>query len=407
MSLADPLDFDLVDPRLHPEPDRCTMWQELRRSRPVAWVAATSSRDGFWAVTRLRDIVAAYRASGELSSASGNMLGTLMHGGDTASGRMLVVTDPPRHTSVRRVLQSGFSARALAPIGDSLLAAARVLVSWAAQQESVDFADAVAAQIPLQAICELLDVPVSDRRYMLELTTAAMGDADESERAAAAAAQRDILLYYAQVLPQRRAVPGEDVISRMVQAMPDGAPMTDAEVLLNCYNMIIGGDETTRLSTVGAVHALAQHPDQWDALVADPSLLDPAVDEVLRWTTPVTHIGRTARSELDLGGARISPGEVVTLWNISANRDEDVFEDPYTFRVNRTANRHVTFGHGPHFCLGGPLAKIEVRAVLQALVEQVQHVECESEPPRLRSTFLTGITHLHASLTPRKAPAHV
>lgn len=393
--------FGLIDPAAHPDPDACQAWRTLRAEHPVCWVEPQGGAPGFWVITRYQDIAAVYRDTARLSSEQGNMLGTLLTGGDSAGGRMLVVTDPPRHTGVRRILQGAFSARAMARIADSVRAAAASLVSALADAGGGDFAEDVAAQIPLIAICELLAVPEADRSRMLDLTMAAMGADGSADAAAdASAAQRDILLYYAGLLPRRRTAPGDDVVSLLATQEVDGKPLSEAEVLLNCYNIIIGGDETTRLSSTGAALALIEHPEQWRRLKDDAGLLDSAVEEVLRWTTPVTHIGRTATADITIRGCVIAAGDVVTLWNTSANRDEDVFADPYRFDITRRPNRHLTLGHGPHFCLGGPLARVELHVVLEELRSTVAHLELAGPVERLTSSFLTGVSRLPVRTRP-------
>ncbi|NEA32494.1 cytochrome P450 [Streptomyces sp. SID13031] len=387
--------FSLIDPAVHPDPDSCEAWKTLRAEHPVSWCEATADAPGFWVVTRYKDIAAIYRDTAQLSSQQGNMLGTLLSGGDSAGGKMLVVTDPPRHSAVRRILQGGFSARAMTSVVDSVQAATRELVAALAAAGRGDFAVDVAAQIPLIAICELLDVPQTDRSTMLHLTMTAMGsDGSPEAEAEAVVAQRDILLYYAGLLPQRRKSPGVDVVSLLATQEVDGKPLTDAEILLNCYNIIIGGDETTRLSSAGAALAMIENPAEWARLKADESLLDSAVEEVLRWTTPATHIGRTATADIKIRDVEIAAGDIVTLWNISANRDEDIFPEPYRFDISRTPNKHLTLGHGPHFCLGGPLARVELRLILQELREQVTSLELDGPVERIRSSFLTGVSRL-------------
>ncbi|MFI7090120.1 cytochrome P450 [Streptomyces lydicus] len=387
--------FALIDPAVHQDPDACDAWRTLRDTHPVSWCEAEGDRPGFWVITRYQDIAAVYRDTARLSSEQGNMLDTLLTGGDSAGGRMLVVTDPPRHSAVRKVLQGAFSARAMAQVADSVRIATKDLVAAVVDAGGGDFVADVAAQIPLMAICELLDVPPADRALMLDLTMAAMGADGTAEAAEAAAdAQEDILLYYAGLLPGRREFPGDDVVSLLANGEAGGKPLSDAEVLLNCYNIIIGGDETTRLSSAGAVLALIDHPEQWRRLREDEGLLDSAVEEVLRWTTPVTHLGRTATTDLTLHGCDIAAGDIVTLWNTSANRDPDVFPDPYRFDVSRTPNRHLTLGHGPHFCLGGPLARVELRVMLEELRNQIGGLELAGPVERIRSSFLTGISRL-------------
>ncbi|MFH9296739.1 cytochrome P450 [Streptomyces sp. NPDC017520] len=393
------ISFDLIDPARHPDPDACEAWRTLRAEHPVAWCEPDGGRPGFWVLSRHQDITAIYRDTARLSSQQGNMLSTLLTGGDAAGGLMLVVTDPPRHTEIRRILQTGFSARAMAHISESVRSATRNLMGAAVRAGGCDFATDVAAQIPLIAICELLAVPTDDRPAMLELTMTAMGaDGSPESAEAASAAQGDILDYYSDLLEERRRAPGGDIVSLLATQTIDGKPLTDAEVLLNCYNIIIGGDETTRLSSAGAALAFIEHPDQWKRLKDDRGLLDTAIEEVLRWTTPATHIGRTATADVTIRGCEIKAGDIVTVWNVSANRDEEIFPDAYRFDISRTPNRHLTLGQGPHFCMGGALARVELRMLLDELRTQVEELESAGPVERMKSSFLTGVSSLPVRL---------
>jgi cytochrome P450 len=396
---SDPISFDLIDPRLNPDPDACPTWETLRTERPVAWIASTENRSGFWALTKYRDIAAAYRSE-KLSSAQGNMLATLtLEGRDPAAEQMLVVTEPPRHTHLRKLLQGGFNA-AMGQLEESLQEAASHLVAAAIEREEVEFASEVAAQIPLLAVCELLGVPDSEQQRMLDMTLAAMaGDGTGPSEEAAGAARREILIYYAQLQSLRRRFPAEDLVTLMVEAEVEGKPLSTKEIILNCYNILIGGDETSRLSTVGGLLALIENPSQWDRLKADPDALNGAIQEILRWTTPATHMCRLATDALTIQGEEIAPGEIVTLWNLSANRDEEIFEEPYSFEISRSPNKHLTFGTGRHACLGAALTRIEQRAILSALLEQVDQVELLRPPVRLNTTFLAGVGELHVRLS--------
>lgn len=392
------LSFESIDPAVHPDPDACATWATLRAKRPVAWVVPTAERPGFWVLTKYEDIAAAYRTP-TLSSAQGNMLSTLTTGGDPSAGRMLVVMDPPRHTQLRRILQGGFS-QAMRPIEHSLRVAADSLVSRAVEREGCDFAAEVAAEIPLLAVCELLGVPQSDRQQMLDMTMAVMGDDGTGVSSeSAAAARREILMYYAQLLVQRRRAPAEDIVSLLAAAHVGGEPLSDAEVILNCYNIIIGGDETGRLSAVGGLLALIENPAEWAKLKSSESMVDDAVQEILRWTTPATHMCRVATRDMPIRDSLIASGDIVTLWNVSANRDEDVFDQPYVFDISRTPNKHLTFGAGPHSCLGGRVAKVVLTVVLQALRERVSSMELAGEPRRMNTTFLAGISKLPVRLS--------
>jgi cytochrome P450 len=179
----------------------------------------------------------------------------------------------------------------------------------------------------------------------------------------------------------------------------DGRPLTDEEVLLNCYNLVIGGDETARLAMSGGLLALIQNPAQLARLRAEPDLIEPAVEEILRWTTPASHIGRTVTADTEVAGVPMAAGDVVTLWLKSANRDETVFDRPEVFDIGRSPNKHATFGHGQHFCLGAHLSRVEIRALLRTLIDEVTDIRQTGEPAYQESNFLTGVNSLPVAFT--------
>jgi cytochrome P450 len=237
---------------------------------------------------------------------------------------------------------------------------------------------------------------------VLELTGAAMlGEHAEQPGIEARIAQSEILLYYTRVAAERRAAPGSDLISLLVSSTVDGRPLTDEEVLLNCYNLIIGGDETARLALAGGLLALATHDEQWARLRADPALVETGTEEILRWTTPAAHVGRTVAADTELHGRRLAAGDAVTLWNVSANRDEEVFTDPDIFDLARRPNRHLTFGYGQHFCLGAQLARAEIQALLAELRTTVASIEVTGPVARVPSNFISGVQTLPVTLTAR------
>ncbi|NJP88021.1 cytochrome P450 [Nonomuraea sp. FMUSA5-5] len=379
--------LDLLDPHLHASYDLTPLWRRLRATDPVR------RHDRFWSVTRHADVLRVVRDPDTFTSLKGNMLRTLLRGHDPGAGRMLVVTDGPRHTALRRVLTPGFGPRTLGPVTRSITEATRDLLGALVRAGGGDFVAEVAAQVPLRAICELLGVPERDRRRVLELTAQAMLG-DEGAGLEARMAQSEILLYYTRLAAERGSAPGDDVISLLVSA-----GLTEEEVLLNCYNLIIGGDETARLALAGGVLALATYEKEWARLRADPGLVEPATEEILRWTTPAAHVGRVATRAADVGGRRIEEGEVVALWTVSANRDETVFDDPDRFDVGRQPNRHLTFGHGPHFCLGAQLARAEIRALLAELRATVTRIEVTGPVTWLPSNFVSGVATLPVALT--------
>lgn len=398
----DPAGLDLADPRLHAETDLHGVWAHLRSEQPVYWQPPVGDGDGFWNVTRYEDVDRLYKDDRRLTSERGNVLDALMGRGDSAGGRMVSVTDGVRHAEVRKILLRSFTREALTAAGTRIRSAARRLVREAVSRGRCDFARDVAAHVPLVAICDLLGVPEADRPHILGLTSSAVSSEQAQHTAQDAwRAKNDILFYFAELAERRRDDPLADLVSVLVTSRVNGRPLDLDEVIFNCYSLVLGGDETTRLAIVGGVLALIEHPGQWRALREGEVDIDTAVEEVLRWTTPSMHQGRAAVEELTIGGATIRPGELVVLWNVSANRDERVFDRPGRFELTRSPNRHLTFAVGPHYCLGAQLARIEIAAVLEALRDFAGEIEPAGPPTRIYSNFLSGLSSLPVLLRPR------
>ncbi|WP_328975039.1 cytochrome P450 [Streptomyces canus] len=391
--------LNLADPRLHAENELSAVWRHLREHEPVHWNPATDTAPGFWVVTRHADLTSVYRDNTTFTSEGGNVLETLLAGGDSAAGRMLAITDGDRHRELRRILMSAFTPRALQPVVASVRGTVDRLLREAIDKGSCDFAADVAAGIPLGAICDLLGVPESDRAHVLSLTSSALGSHDADGTAADAwIAKSEILLYFANLARDRRDSGHADVIALLAGSKVNGFPLDDDEIMLNCYSLILGGDETARLSMVGAALALVEHPDQWQALKQGDAGVDTAVEEILRWTTPALHSGRTATTDTEIAGRPIRSGDIVTVWNASANHDEQVFDDPGRLRLDRTPNKHCTFAYGPHFCLGAYLARAEIGAVLEGLRDLVEDMEQTGPSKPVYSNFLSGLGSLPLAL---------
>jgi cytochrome P450 len=396
----EPAAVDLADPVVHAEQDLTGLWRWLRSNRPVWWHPPHERQPGFWVVTRHADVVAGYRDSARLGSQRGNVLATLLHGGDSAGGRMVPVTDGTRHAELRKLLLPAFAPRALDAVARQVRATTEELVRSAVAAGDCDFARDVAAHIPLATICDLLGVPAADRTLVLTLTSSALSSETPAQTAPEAwLARNEILLYFAGLLTQRREEPQADVTTLLATADVGGRPLSPAEVILNCYSLVLGGDETSRLAMVAAAAALASHPDQWRRLQHGEVGIPSAVEEVVRWATPTLHAGRTAATEFVLHGQRIAAGDIVTLWNASANFDETEFDAPARFDLGRTPNRHTGFGYGPHFCLGAFLARVEIGALLSGLRENVAGIELRDAPRRIYSNFLSGFASLPVTLT--------
>ncbi|GAA2711299.1 MULTISPECIES: cytochrome P450 [Streptomyces] len=408
LTATDPTDLtalaDLTDPQtfLRPKEELRAMWQRFRAERPVHWHPVEGRQvPGFWVLSRYHDVMAVYRDNKNFTSERGNVLATLLEGGDSAAGQMLAVTDGRRHRELRNLLLKAFAPRVLQPVVDGVRARADRLVRQAVARGECDFARDVAEHIPMATIADLLGVPAADRSYLLSLTKQALSSEEAGQSAEeAVVARNELLLYFSELADERREDPREDVVSVLATAQIDGEPLTEQEIVFNCYSVIIGGDETSRLSMICALHELMQHPEQWRRLRSGEVEVDTAVEEVLRWVTPAMHFGRRAVADVEIGGRTIRAGDVVTLWNSSANYDEEVFADPGVFDLGRTPNKHVSFGYGPHFCLGAYLGRAEIHALLTALRTHVAHAEPGGAARPIHSNFLHGYSALPVRLHP-------
>jgi cytochrome P450 len=396
--------IDLRDPRTFEDNDLREYWRYLRAERPLYWHPPTEDAPGFWVISRYADVMALYKDNKQLTSEKGNVLVTLLAGGDSAAGKMLAVTDGKMHRNLRNVLLKSFSPQTLKPIVERVRANTARLVVDAVRRGECDFATDVAEHIPLNTISDLLGVPTTDREFLLKLTKSALSS-DEQDQSATDSwlARNEILLYFSDLVTERRAKPTDDVISVLANSTVDGEPLTEEVIVLNCYSLILGGDETSRLSMIDSVQTFTEHPDQWRRLKDGEVTLESATEEVLRWATPAMHFGRRAVTDLKVHGQVISAGDIVTLWNSAANRDDEVFADPYVFDLDRSPNKHITFGYGPHFCIGAYLGRAEVNGMLDALRTYTTGFEITGEVQRIHSNFLTGLCSLPVRLHPDKA----
>lgn len=392
--------LDLTDPQTFLDVDLPAMWRRFRTEQPVFKHRATDRGPAFWVISTYEDVVTLYRDNKRFTSERGNVLATLLQGEDSASRKMLAVTDGPRHREIRNLMLKSFSPRVLTPVVAGVHERTRALVAQALEHGELDFVTDVADHIPINTIGDLMDVPREDREQLVAWNTQTLSrhSADDSEMEEWMA-RNEILLYFSDLAAKRRRNPGDDVISALATATIDGEPLTEDEIVFNCYSLILGGDESSRMSSVGGLIALAEHPEQWRALKDGSVGVDSATEEVLRWTTPAMHFGRRALVDVPLRDQVVEAGDVVSLWNSSANFDEDAFADPYAFDLARTPNKHVAFGHGPHFCLGAFLGRVHVNAMLEALRTQVAGISLQGPPKRLFSNFVHGYSGLPVALT--------
>ena len=389
--------IDLLDPEPFARNEFWSTLAWLRANDPVHRHPEPDG-PGFWAITRHRDIVDVYAHHDVFSSRYGMRLGSDAQAVAAVSQRMLIVSDPPNHTQIKKVLQKAFGPAELPAIEALVRRVVHEIVDDAVARGEVDFID-VAKRIPNYVVCALMDVPRADWEWIGDVTTEAFeGDGDEDRKGA----HGEIFLYFTELLAQRRGGTATDVVSQIANdSRPDGRPLSDEEVVFNCNGVLAGANETTRYSTAGGVLTLANHPGQWAQLRrTGVDGVPAAVEEILRGTTPGVHALRTVMKPATVGGVDMAPGDRVTLWNVSANRDEAVFDEPERFQVDRNPNRHITFGHGRHVCLGARLARIELTAFLEEFLQRVREVELTAEPRYNASNFTWGLRSLPVNLRP-------
>ncbi|MFJ8588413.1 cytochrome P450 [Streptomyces sp. NPDC093595] len=400
--------IDLLDPAPFARNDFWSAFAWLRAHAPVHWHPEPGD-DGFWVLSKHRDIMAVYADSDTFSSARGMRLGSDPAAVAAVAQRMLIVSDAPHHTRLKRALHQAFGPQQMPRLEALVETVVGELVAEAVEEGELDFID-LAKQLPNRVVCAMMGIPRADWAWIGALTTDAFDSPDETVRSNA---HSEIFLYFIELLGERRARPGDDLVSQIAHDTlvdeGDGTerPLSDEEIVFNCNGVLSGANETTRYSAAGAVHMFARLPEQWELLRSlGPAGIAPAVEEILRWTTPGVHALRTAVRDTEIGGTRIAAGDRVTLWNVSANRDEDVFTDPHAFRVDRRPNRHVAFGHGRHLCLGARLARFELGTLLTGMLAALDGFETTGPVQFNSSNFTWGIKSLPVRLLRSRAFAH-
>jgi cholest-4-en-3-one 26-monooxygenase len=382
----------------------------MRREAPV--LRARGIEPGFpewfWAISRHADVVTVSRQFQTFSSAK---KGSLMQENrpDLDIARLMIDTDPPDHTRLRTQVNRGFTPRAMRMMEDHYRDVARTIVAEAVEQGDVEFVTKVSAELPLIAIAEMLGVPVEDRHKVFDWSNRLVGSQDPDYGGGEddnSNAMVELYTYFHELAAEKRKTPRNDIITILLGLDPEGNELpsdrlTDQEFDLFMLLLTVAGNETTRNGISHGLLALIDHPGEWARLKADPALVDSAVEEMLRWGTPVMNFRRTATGDVELHGVQIKEGEPVVMLYASANRDEDVFADPFTFDITRSPNPHLTFGGGgPHFCLGANLARMEMRILFQEIARQVGTIQQTGPITRLRSSFVHGIKSLPVRLTP-------
>jgi len=374
----------------------------LRANAPAFWHDEADG-PGFWAITRYEDCVTVNRDAGLYSSYRGGTFLWETPEEQLEQQRLMMVTmDPPLHTRYRRLVNKGFTPRTIAQLEQRIHVVADEILDKVCAAGTADFVTDIASELPLIVLAELLGVPVEDRARMFDWSNRMIGREDSEfqndsgiadESAALAAAE--LFAYAAELCEDKRADPHDDLMSVLTHVELDGEKLSELELDLFFMLLAVAGNETTRNLLSGAMVAFSEFPDQWERLRADRSLLSGAVEEMLRYVTPVMNFRRQTTQDVELGGRHIEEGSKVVFFHVSANRDETVFDDPNRFDIGRRPNPHMAFGGGgPHFCLGANLARMEIRVMLEHLLERVPDIHVTGEVERLRSNFINGVKHL-------------
>lgn len=394
---------DLADPAFFAEHDVTAYFRRLRAESPLHW-NPEGTEPGFWSITRYEDCVRVQKDPATFSSTVTNTLGQHRWTGDHGAGKMLTHTEGRRHNELRGIVSRSFTPRAIASLEPYVRSVVQESFEDALERGEVDFVETMAL-LPVASIAALLGVERQDWRMVLELTTAAFGAGDRdvqlspSARISAAAAHTQLLLYCQDLMEARRKDPKEDIATQLMLAQESGK-LSEEEAMLYFDLLLLGGNETTRHGAVGALIALIEHPDQWEALRREPRLLDTAVPEILRYVSPSRHVLRSVTRDVEIHGRLVRAGEEIVIWHSSANRDAAEFADADRLVLDREPNNHIGLGKGSHYCLGATLATLELRLVLEALSTVVGSATVLEPPVPLASTVISGFKRMMVRLTP-------
>jgi len=377
----------------------------LRAQAPVFWYKRPES-SGFWVVSTYRDIERVSLDQKTFSSARGGALLRDMPPEDLAQVReQLINMDPPRHTKHRRLVSAGFTPKMLRAIEPRIRETTAAIVDRVAPKGRCDFVTEVAAELPLQVIVELMGIPTADRHLVFEWSNRMIGfDDPEYQRSYedGKVAAAEMFMYANQLALERKEHPRDDLVSVLMTAEVDGEKLSELEFDMFFVLLAVAGNETTRNLISGGMLTLIEHPAERGRLLADPALVPSAVEEMLRWVSPVMHFRRTATRDVELHGQHIREGDKVTVWYGSGNRDETIFPHADRFDVGRSPNDHLAFGFGPHFCLGAHLARLEIRLMFEELLRRMPDVRLAGPVERLRSNFIHGIKRMPVEFTPSR-----
>jgi cholest-4-en-3-one 26-monooxygenase len=398
-----PTGYDFTDPDVLVNGIPVAEFAELRKTAPVWWNEQAESifdDGGYWVISRHEDIKSISR-NGELWST--NAKGAVMRLPDGVTSEQLDLTkallinhDAPDHTRLRKIVSRLFTPRAVAALEAKLADSAREIVRAAAEKDSGNFVEDIATGLPLQAIADLIGVPEADRQKLFHWTNCIMNTDDPDFDSDPTVANAELMGYAYNMAEERRRCPADDIVTRLIEADVDGEAMGDVEFAFFVILLAVAGNETTRNAMTHGMNAFFEHPEQWELFKRERP--ETAVDEIIRWATPVHCFQRTATSDVELGGVIVKAGQRVGLFYSSANYDESVFVRPFDFDITRNPNPHLAFGgNGAHFCIGANLARMELKLIFNELADQLPNIAKLGEPQRLRSGWINGVKELPVS----------
>jgi cholest-4-en-3-one 26-monooxygenase len=406
----DPATLDIISPEKYArEGYPHAEWTWLRRNDPVHWYESDFC-DPFWAVTRHADIVAIGKNPRDWIIEPRTAVFT-RDIPEEPTTRHLLTMDPPDHGRYRNLISKWFTPRTVKVWKSKVEAVTREVLDAAGEKRDIDFVADVSAPITIAVIALMLGVPNEDWRLLFRWTNEIIAPEDpEFQRGRSAtetveAARVEVFTYFKEIAEKRRRDPREDILSAVVQGRIDGQPLADFELLSYYFLLVVAGNETTRNAMTGGIQCFLDDPGEWQKLARDPGLVPGAVEETVRWITPVIQFARTATRDLTLRDKQIREGESVCLFYASGNRDEEIFDDPFSFRVDRHPNDHIGFGRGEHVCLGAHLARLELGTMYRQLRERLVSMERTGAVERVRSSFVGGIKRAPMRWELRPAPA--
>lgn len=396
--------YDFTDPDVLLRGIPVEEFAQLRKTAPVWWNEQGESifnDGGYWVITRHEDIKTISRDGGAVWST--NAKGAVMRLPEGVTSEQLDLTkallinhDAPEHTRLRKLVSRLFTPRSVATLEEKLAVAARDIVAAAAEKDSGNFVDDIAMSLPLLAIADLIGVPEEDREKLFHWTNAIMNTDDPDFDSDPTMANAELMGYAYNMAEQRRKCPADDIVTRLVQADVDGDSLGEVEFAFFVILLAVAGNETTRNAMTHGMNAFLENPDQWELFKRERP--ETAVDEIIRWATPVHCFQRTALVDTPIGDVTVKAGQRVGLFYSSANYDEEVFESPFQFNILRNPNPHLAFGgNGAHYCIGANLARMEIKLMFNQIADQIPDITKLGEPQRLRSGWINGVKELPVS----------